>query len=92
MKAIAIVELPDDAFELEAWGDGKWIITDEGEIRYLEDENSWLHYKDIDVDGIELKPMPEKKETFDGRLTYDKLAEYIVYNKCIEEILGENND
>ena len=36
-----------------------------------------------------LRPMPEKKETFDGRLTYDKLAEYIGSNKCIDEILGE---
>jgi len=91
MKAIAIIELPDDAFEYEAWGDGKWEIDDEGCIRYLEDGNAWCHYKDIDIDGIELKPMPEKMDVEKIRNLYgDEQATCAIgYNACLDEITGE---
>ncbi len=36
-----------------------------------------------------LKPLPEKKEIFDGKLPLDKMAEYIGYNACLDEITGE---
>lgn len=98
MKAIAIVEIPDDAFDDEAWGDGKWMIDDEGAIRYLEDGNCWMHYKDIECDGIELRPMPPSSEE-NGRYVREKcftesLSEnYLDYecgwDACLDEILGE---
>lgn len=90
MKAIAIVELPDDVFDDESWGDGEWMIDDEGAIRYKED-NAWLHYKDIDIDGIELRPMPEKMDVEKTRKLYgdDQATCAIGYNVCIKDILGE---
>lgn len=100
MKAIAIVELPDDAFDDEAWGDGKWIIDDEGAIRYKEDD-AWMHYKDIDVDGIELRPLPEKvdfissfpEDPYDWTFLYLEAKGYEEgWNACLDEILGENNE
>lgn len=39
----------------------------------------------------EMKPMPQKKDTF-GKLTFDKMAEYIGWNNCIDEITGETDD
>ena len=84
MKVVAIVELPDDAFDDEAWGDGKWIIDDEGAIRYLEDGNCWMHYKDIDVDGIELRPYLAKKKENNGLkpLPKDESHEYYGCPSC----------
>ena len=87
MKAIAIVELPDDAFE---WG-GKWMIDDKGAIRY-----NWMHYKDIDACGIELRPLPKEKDnrlyisnhpTNEIDIEEDEFANG--WNACLEEILGE---
>lgn len=87
MKAIAIVDLPDDALE---WGDGEWIIDDMGAIRYSED-NAWVHYKDIKY--FPLKPVPERKEMTDIVLkghTGELLeARYDGFNACLQEILGE---
>jgi hypothetical protein len=92
MKAIAMVELPDDAFDDETWGDGKWMIDDEGAIRYKEDD-AWMHYKDID--GIELRPLPEMKEetvmfqtsNYDVDWYEDSYA--VAYNDCLRDVLGE---
>lgn len=35
-----------------------------------------------------LKPLPQKKELF-GKIPLDKMAEYIGWNACIDEITGE---
>jgi hypothetical protein len=94
MKAIAIVELPNDAFDDEAWGDGKWIIDDLGIIRYMKDD-AWMFFKDIDVDGIELRPLPEMKEetvmfqtsNYDVDWYEDSYA--VAYNDCLRDVLGE---
>ena len=97
MKAIAIVELPNDAFDDEAWGDGKWIIDDEGSIRYKEDD-AWMHYKDIDVDGIELRPMPKRMSEVTPNTDWEQSATIYSqglhdgWNMCLEETLGENNE
>jgi hypothetical protein len=98
MKAIAIVELPDDAFDDEAWGDGKWMIDDLGTIRYMEDD-AWMYYEDIDVGGIELRPLPQKKNAIihQGEINKEIPIEFLEkvanqgYNACIDEILGEEN-
>ena len=91
MKAILVVDIPDD---YEEYGSGDWyVIGDDLRIVYEEDGIFW-NYKYIDGDIAQLKPMPEKVETpkiiqeqIDG---WHKLAgEYIGYNKCIDEILGE---
>lgn len=50
MKAIAIINLPDDAFEK-----GNWYI--DGVIRYTENESLM---KKFDVEMIPLKPLPKK--------------------------------
>lgn len=84
MKYIAIVDLPDDADE---WGDGKWIITGEGEIRYRKDDNVWCLYSDIKDYGIELKPLPEmqqKDNSNDINFGYE-----LGWDACLDEILGE---
>lgn len=94
MKVIAMVEIPDDAFDDEAWGDGKWMIDDEGAIRYKEDD-AWMHYKDIDVDGIELRPLPQKnKYDVEKYATVDyenavTLGHYFNkgWNACLDEIM-----
>ena len=53
MKAYAIIELPDDAFDVhERWA----ILNEGGSIRYL-DDNAWVHFED--VDELELRPLPE---------------------------------
>ena len=91
MKAMAIVELPDDAFDDEAWGDGKWIIDDEGAIRYKEDD-AWMHYKNIDVDGIELRPLPEMVKVSDDAYVSDYLDFDLGWNACLDEITGESNE
>lgn len=91
MKAIAIVELPDDAFE---WG-GKWMIDDKGAIRY-----NWMHYKDIDAYGIELRPLPKKAEMTDDWRVSDLIETesgrmarcyFKGYNACLKEITGETD-
>lgn len=80
MKAIAIVELPDDAFDEY----DTWIIDDEGEIRYL-DDGAWMHYKDIDANGIELRPLPEKQKlTVTGKNQIEKKR--IIKSKSLEQI------
>ena len=85
MKYIAIVDLPDDAPEYV-----EWHIDDEGSIRYLEDENCWMHYKDIDVDGIRLVPLPEKKISASDFFKWNANDWYHEgWNDCIDEILGE---
>lgn len=97
MEAIAIVELPIDAFDNDgSWGDGKWMIDDEGAIRYL-DDNVWVHYKDIG--GIELRPMPEKldihswfEKYHSGGDVETRDAKCYGWNKCLDELLGENDD
>ena len=93
MKYFAIVDLPDDAPE---WGDGKWIIDDEGSIRYLEDDNCWMHYKDFGPEGIELKPLPDYVEPIHEDDCWEKPTnswlngERTGWNECLDEILGEN--
>ena len=88
MKYIAIVDLPDDAPEY-----GEWQIDDEGSIRYLEDENCWTHYKDIDVDGIRLVPLPTKADVdnvaFKSKSNAYRQGFISGYNCCIDEISGE---
>lgn len=81
MKAIAIIEIPDD-------GNGKWYI--DGVIRYTEDESLM---KKFDADMIPLKPLPQKKEeTFAywiARGCNDPESYINGWNACLEEITGE---
>lgn len=72
MKAIAIIEIPDDGFEK-----GKWYI--DGYIRYTEDESTM---KRFDKDMIHIKPLPKKKNTdFHPNIVYAN-----GWNDCIEEL------
>ena len=79
MKAILVIDMPNDMTIEDCWI--TYVVCND------EDTKSF--------NGVCLKtlrPMPEKKEIFDGTLTYDKLAEYIGYNKCVGELLGENDE
>lgn len=97
MKAIAIIEIPDD-------GKGKWYI--DGMIRYTEDESLM---KKFDAEMIPLKPMPQKKVVTVKRIedihsysiteVADKISAKIIlktnevfalgWNECLAEITGE---
>lgn len=88
MKAIAIVDLPDDAFE----DDTRWIIDDEGSVRYLGDIG-WMRYKDINE--IELRPLPQfKEEAIPYQVNEDVIDAYqdpytTGWNDCLKEITGD---
>lgn len=82
-QAILIINIPDNAKAEDYAIDRIW--------KYIPEEDDEMPFP-IGKTFKRFRPMPEKKETFDGRLTYDKLAEYIGYNKCIDEILGEKDD
>ena len=75
MKAIAIVELPDDAFDK-----GRWYLD---KIYYIEKESLFDDYAN---EMWELKPLPQKVE-LDMNEYYEGMADG--WNACLDEILGE---
>lgn len=84
MKAIAIIDLPDDAFEK-----GNWYV--DGEIRYTENEPLM---KKFDNNMISLKPLPKKPNPVDmGLESYIKPSDAekwefycIGFNDALKEI------
>ena len=93
MKAILLIDIPDDVYDCYQ----NWSVTsnDEIELRYEED-GSLMHFMNLGM-NLELKPMPEKKELneFKYRMLVNGeqiFSEDIGYNKCIDEILGDNNE
>lgn len=85
MKAIAIVELPDDAFD-----NGRWYLD---KIVYTEKESL---FDDYAMEMWELKPLPTRMPMNDeaefylgymnGKTKYLGFNEG--YNACLEDILG----
>ena len=85
MKAIVLVDIPDDC---EEYGSGDWYITgDDLNIRYEED-GALMHYKNIKDDMLELKPMPKE---LDPGISDDYVNYCQGFNDCLDEILGEEN-
>ena len=88
MKAILVFEVDEDVFkELEK--------TSDLDIRFKYHDTMYVS-KEKRIINYSLKPMPEKVETpkiiqeqIDG--WYKLAGEYIGYNACIEEILGETD-
>lgn len=89
MRAIAIVELPDDAFDKGRWYLDKFVYTEKESL-----------FDDYANDMWELKPLPSKKiPVFDPNSTsydeeYEKRIMYEIdgWNACLDEITGEQND
>ena len=95
MKAILVVDIPDDYQEYGDW----YVIGADLRIVYEED-GALMNYKYIDDDMPQLKPMPLKlAENFGSNAptnTYimngterqylDMFA--VGYNRCIDEIVG----
>lgn len=83
MKAILVIDLPDDfladpsnAYRLQIGGDAKVYYVRDGEKR-----------GSIVGDTRDIKPMPEKKEV-DFMEYWHKQG----YNACIDEIIGEEDE
>ena len=86
MKAIAIVELPDDAFDK-----GKWFFD---KIVYTENE---AIFDDYAMEMWEIKPLPRMKNTsklqgfgnsqiiWTDRIIHQNEG----WNDCLDEIMGE---
>ena len=82
MKAIAIVELPDDAFDKGRWYLDKFVYTEKESL-----------FDDYANDMWELKPLPSKLDAY-GYLDVgneDGLYEK-GWNACLDEIIGKQND
>ena len=86
MKAILIVDIPDDYDE---YGNGDWyIIGDDLRIVYEED-GALTHYKFIDYDIAHLKPLSQHM-TMKNVVDSDYNEAFIDgFNYCIDEITGE---
>lgn len=82
MKAIAIVELPDDAFDK-----GRWYME---KICYIEKESL---FEDYAYEMWELKPLPQQRTkivTENGKEPSLVTVAYLKgWNDCLDEILGE---
>lgn len=86
MKAILVIDIPKDFENREPYFvEGSlfcYVKTNYGKYRYV-----------CDLDKTKLKPMPQKK--YDGKewtKHYNVAGDYIKaqgYNKCLDEILGE---
>ena len=90
MKAILIIDIPDDYDE---YGSGDWyVVSDNDDLKIVyEEDGSLMHYKYIEDDIAELKPMPSKKGKYGELNHYDTDIHYeIGWNDCINEILGES--
>ena len=91
MKAVLIVEVPDDYQE---YGSGKWYIKgDLLRIGYEEKDGSFIGKKLIEKEMAQLKPLPQAR---DEHCRYDDWdLECLInagnrgFNKCLHEILGE---
>lgn len=86
MKVIMIVDLDDSFMPL----DEDTIVLEKGTIKYRDiNRNPFA----ITIEGLKLKPMPQKKYAIQGMKGYSStVKECKGYNKCINEILGEQND
>lgn len=74
MKAILVIEeMPDICYKCPCY---------DQEVGTCQASNSWKTDRE---NGCPLKLLPQKKELF-GKLTLDKMAEYIGWNACLEEI------
>lgn len=75
MKAIAIVELPDDAFDKGRWYLDKFVYTEKESL-----------FDDYANDMWELKPLPQKLPRNElGNMSLYKSG----WNACLDEIMGE---
>ncbi len=88
MKLYAIVEIEDEMFD-----DYKeWYISADGlDIRY-EDDGCLMVYKCVKDALIELKPLPQKKNTeisLNAINDWLEHSERLGFNACLDEILGE---
>lgn len=88
MKAIAIVELPDDAFDK-----GRWYLD---KIYYTEKESLFDNYAN---EMWEVKPLPEECDdaieiyNAHGEVDCYQLTDYARgYNACLEDIIGKEED
>lgn len=79
MKAIAIVELPDDAFDKGRWYLDKFVYTEKESL-----------FDDYANDMWELKPLPQKRINKDCLVIHEIWNEG--WNACLDEIVGEQND
>ena len=83
MKAIMIVSLDDSFIPLNE----DTITLEKGTIKYRDiNRNPFA----ITIEGLKLKPMPQKKilMKFEGRENKEYEGLVRGYNKCIDEILG----
>lgn len=88
MKAILVLEMP------KSCRDCKLTYLDTGDDAYFGVNVQRCIFDDAEADTDEryydcpLRPLPQKKELF-GKPTLDKMAEYIGWNDCLDEITGE---
>lgn len=75
MKAIAIVELPNDAFDKGRWYLDKFVYTEKESL-----------FDDYANDMWELKHLPQKRINKDCLVVHEIWNEG--YNACLEDILG----
>lgn len=84
MKAILIVDIPEEFENREPY-------FVEGTLFYHIDNNPYTNYcYAFNIGKTKLKPLPQKKREnyilFDEEVVWEKA---VGYNKCIDEILGE---
>lgn len=85
-KSILVIDTPESCTQCE--------IFNFSELTCL---GCKVNFKDIGKvqSWCPLKPIPEKKELQKGQLMFKQAIIYAIYkgyNRCIDEILGENND
>lgn len=82
MKAIMIIDLDDSFMVL----DEDTITLEKGTIKYRDiNRNPFA----ITIEGLKLKPMPQRKIVGEITMLDTKLLLASGYNLCIDEILGE---
>lgn len=78
MKAVVVFDMPDGA-NADDYYVKSALVLHKGDKPFQVDKVAVEFY------NFPLRPLPQKKDTF-GKLTLDKMAEYIGYNKCLEEL------
>ena len=91
MKAILVVDIPDDYDE---YGSGDWYVIGDDLMIVYEEDGGLLHYKDIDDDMAQLKPMPyiSQKRINDLKKWGWSEQEILMYEEgfdyCVDKISG----
>lgn len=80
MKAILVIDMPDSY--ADRYNINEMYVWD----LVVQDKNGYQMF-DLTTDKPNhLKPMPERKDTSNRKITYEELRERIGWNTCLEEI------